>query len=54
MYSFVSQDNHEPDKAKDINKNVFDDKVEYEDYKNALFNRSYIRYDMNRTQNISK
>ena len=39
MYTFITEDNHESKKAKGI----IDDELKYEDYKNALFNRSYIR-----------
>ena len=35
-------------KQKKINKNVVDDELKYEDYKNVLFNRSYMRHEMNR------
>ena len=31
-----------------MNVNVADDKLKYEDYKNVLFNRSYMRHGMNR------
>ena len=41
MYTFITEDNHESKKEKDIMKNVVDDKLKYEDYKNVLFNRSY-------------
>ena len=37
MYTFVTR-NHES-KKKSSNKNVVDDELKYEDYKNALFNR---------------
>ena len=39
MYTFITEDNHESKKAKGI----IDDELKYEDYKNALFNRSYMR-----------
>ena len=48
MYTFIIEDNHEI--AKVVNKNVFDDKLNYEDYKNALLNRSYMSYEMNKIQ----
>ena len=41
MYTFITEDNHESKKEKDIMKNVVDDELKYEDYKNVLFNRSY-------------
>ena len=50
MYIFFTEENHESKKAKDIGKNIVDDKLRYEDYKNVLFNRSYMRYEMNRIQ----
>ena len=33
----IAEENHECTKAKCINKNVVDDKLKYEDYKNVLF-----------------
>ena len=33
---------------KGINKNVVDDELKYEDYKNVLFNRSCMRHEINR------
>lgn len=36
---------------KSSNKNVVSDELEYEDYTNVLFNRSYMRYKMKRIQN---
>lgn len=48
MYTFIIEDNHEI--AKVVNKNVFYDKLNYEDYKNALLNRSYMSYEMNKIQ----
>ena len=52
MYSFITEDSHETwiKKAKSINKHVFDNQLKHEDYKNLLFNRSYIRHEMNRIQ----
>ena len=44
------KDNYEPKKAEGINKNVVNDELNYEDYKYVLFNRSYMRQDMNRIQ----
>ena len=38
MYTFVTR-NHES-KKKSSNKNVVDDELKYEDYKNVLFNRT--------------
>ena len=52
FYTFITEDNHESKKAKDINKNVADDEeLKYEDCKNVLFNKSYMRHEMNRIQN---
>ena len=48
MLTFITEDNHESLKEKGIIKNVVDDKLKYEDYKNFLFNKSYMRYEMNR------
>ena len=50
MYTSITEDNRESKKAKDIDKNVVDDEQKYENYKNALFNISYMRYKMNRIQ----
>ena len=50
MYTFIKEGNHESEKAKGINKNAVDDELKYEDYKNVLFNRSYIRHKTNRIQ----
>ena len=44
MYTFITEANHESKKAKGINKNIVDDELKYEDYKNVLPNRSHIRY----------
>ena len=48
MYTFITEDSHESKKAKVINENVVDDELKYEDCKNVLFNRSYMRHGMNR------
>ena len=50
MYSFITEESHESENLKGINKNVVDDELKHEDYKNVLFNRSYLRHEMNRTQ----
>ena len=49
-YTFITEDNHKTKKAKCINKNVINDELKYEDYKNAFFNRSFMRHKMNRIQ----
>ena len=36
-----------------IFKNVVDDELKYDDYKNILFNRPYMRHEMNKIQIIS-
>ena len=46
----TTEDNHESKKSKAIKKNVVNDELKYEDYKNVLFNRSYTRHEMNRIQ----
>ena len=43
MNTFKTEDNHESEKTKGINKNVVDDDLKYGDQKNVLFNRSYMR-----------
>ena len=37
-------------KSKGINKKVADDELKYEDCKNVLFSRSYVRHEMNTIQ----
>ena len=39
MYTFITKENHESEKAKCINKKFADDELKYEDYKNVSFNR---------------
>ena len=51
MYTFVTEENHESKKAKDINRNVVDDELKYEDYISNLLDGSYMRHEMNRIQN---
>ena len=48
LYTFVIEDNHESKKVKSIKKIVVNDELKYEDYKNVLFNKSYMRHEMNR------
>ena len=50
MHIFITDNNQGSKKAKDINKNVVDNELKYDDYKNFLFNRSCIRHDINRIQ----
>ena len=38
-------------KGKGVNKKTVDDKLKYEDYKNILFSRPYMRHEMNKIQN---
>ena len=45
IYISIKEDNHEYKKAKGINENVVDDKRKYEDYKNILFNRTFLRHE---------
>ena len=47
---FTTEDNYESKKSKGIIKNVVNDELKYEDYKNVLFNRSYTRHEINRIQ----
>ena len=51
MYYFIFTT--ESKKAKSINKNVVDDELVCKNYKNALFNRLYMRNERNRTQGYS-
>ena len=50
MDTFITKDNHEPKKVKYVNKNVVDEELKYKDYKIVLFNRSYMKHEMNRIQ----
>ena len=50
IYTLITEEKHESKKAKNINKNVIDDELKYEDCKNVLFNKSYMRNEMNRIQ----
>ena len=50
MYTFITEGNHKSKKAKGSNENVIHDELKYEVYKNVLFNRSYMRCEMNRIQ----
>ena len=47
MYTFITEVSHESKEAKDVNKNVVDGKLKYEDYKNALISKSYMRHERN-------
>ena len=42
MYIFITEGNYESKKAKSIIKTAVVDELKYEDYKNVLFNRSYM------------
>ena len=48
MYTFITKDNHDCKKERGINKNVAHDELKYENYKNVLFNSSYMRHEINR------
>ena len=48
VYTFIPEDNHKYQKAKGMHKKFADDELKYEDYKKVLFNRSYMRHEMNR------
>ena len=50
IYTFITENNHGSEKVNRINKNVVDKKLKYEDYKNFLFIRSYMRHGMNGIQ----
>ena len=50
LYTYITEEDHESKKAKDINKNYVDDELKYEAYKNVLFNRTYKRHETNRIQ----
>ena len=48
--TFITEDNNESSKVKNINKNVADGELKYKNYKNVLFNRSYMTHEMKRIQ----
>ena len=50
VYTYITEDDHECKKAIGINRNVVDDELKYEAYKNILSNGSYMRYEMNGIQ----
>ena len=50
MYTHKKEDNHKYKKAKGNDKNVADDELKYEDYKNVLFYGTYMRHEMNTIQ----
>lgn len=50
MYTFITEHKDESKKVKGINKNVVDGELKYEDYKNVLLNRLYMRHEMNKVQ----
>ena len=51
MYTFITRENQESKKAKDINENLVNDELKYEDYKKKqIKNRSYKRHEANRIE----
>ena len=52
MYTFMTEESYESKKVKGIGKNVVDDGLKYEDYKNGSFNKSYMI--QSKTDNIVK
>ena len=50
MYTFITEGNQESKKEKTLIKKFVDDELRYKHYKNLLFNRSYMRHEMNRVQ----
>ena len=50
MYISITEYNHKSKKATSIDKNVVDDELKHEDYKDVLFNRSYMKHEINRIQ----
>ena len=51
MNTLITEDNHEPKKANSVNKNVVDDELKHEDYKNVLFNGSYKKNEQKSNKN---
>ena len=43
MYTFITEGNHEYKKAEAINKNIVDDKLKQDSYKNVLFDNYKIK-----------
>ena len=50
MYTFKAKDDHECKRSDDIGKYIVDGELKYKGNKNVLFDRSYIRHEMNRIQ----
>ena len=50
LHTFVTEDNHDSKQVKGINDIFVNDELKYEDYKNVLLNRSYMKHEMNRNQ----
>lgn len=46
MYTYITEEDHE--RKKSIHKNIIDDTLKYEDYKNIMSNVSYMRHETNR------
>ena len=49
-YKYITEDNHDCKDAKGINKNVVGHELKFDDYKNVLFNATYMKHEMNRMQ----
>ena len=50
MYAFITEGKHESKRAKHTDNNVVYNDLKYENQKNVLFNRSYMRHEMKRIQ----
>ena len=50
MYTFKAKDDHEYKRSGDIGKYIADGELKHKDNKNVLFDRSYIRHEMNTIQ----
>ena len=50
IHTYIAEYGHECKKAKGINKNVVNDELKYEDYKNVLLSGSHKRHEMDRMQ----
>ena len=50
MYISITEYNHKSKKATSIDKNFVDDELKHEDYKDVLFNRLYMKHEINRIQ----
>ena len=46
MYTFITEENDQSKKSKELNNYVVDVELKYEDFKNIFFNNSHMRHEM--------